>query len=236
MMRLNKYLATYGNVSRREADRLVFAGKVIINSVVADSPGIQVDEVNDTVILNGETIEYAAKSTILKFYKPIKCLTAYGDGRGRTNLNHFELLKSTKIPYSGRLDYESEGLILFTNDGDLIYKLQKPKYKVPKEYLVKTSKPLQSSEISTLTGGVTVEGVRYGKCSIIEVDYRLYRFILHEGKNRQIRKMLAHFNLRVIELKRVSVGPIQLGDMVPGEIRELSKSEIKELLECIESE
>lgn len=232
MMRLNKFLATYGNVSRREADKLVFAGRVNINGSIADSPGIQVDVDKDSVVLDNKPIVYSTEDIYLKFYKPTECLTAYGDGRGRKNLNNFQELKESKIPYSGRLDYDSEGLIIFTNNGDMIYKLQKPEYKVAKEYIVHTNRDLKPQQMEQFANGLTVEDIKYGACHIGRMGPRLYGIILFEGKKRQIRKMFQFFEVRVRELKRISIGPIRLGDMKLGEIRELDKDEIKELHKC----
>lgn len=229
MMRLNKFMATYGNVSRREADKLVFAGRVTINGDIAEMPGIQVDTDNDVVVLDGTPIQFSTEEVYLKLYKPVECLTAYGDGRGRKNLNFFQKLKETKIPYSGRLDFESEGLIIFTNNGDMIYKLQKPEYKVAKEYIVKTNKDLTPTQMKEFSNGLTVNDIHYGECHIGRMKPRLYGVTLFEGKNRQIRKMFESFEIRVKELKRISVGPIRLGDMKPGEIRELDQKELKEL-------
>jgi 23S rRNA pseudouridine2605 synthase/23S rRNA pseudouridine2604 synthase len=233
IMRLNKFLSTYSNVSRRQADKLIFDGKVKVNGKIVDTPAYQVDEINDKVYLKGSLVGLS-EEIYVKFYKPVKCLTAYGDGRGRLNLNDFLLLKEYRLPYSGRLDYDSEGLILFTNNGDLIYKLQKPEFKVSKEYIVKVNKELTYTQMKTFSNGLLVEGMNYGKCKIEKTANKTYNVTLFEGKKRQIRKMFEFFDLRVVELKRVRIGPVKLSDMDVGEIRYLSKSEIKELKKCIE--
>ena len=231
-MRLNKYIALHGSFSRREADKLIFAGKVEVNNIKVDSPAIDVCN-NDKVKVDGKLLIIQKDFLYYKFYKPKYCLTSYGDEFDRKNLNDFELLKETKPAYSGRLDFDSEGLILFSNNGDLIYRLQRPEFKISKVYLVKTDKNLTDEQIVKFRKGFKTDEEIYKSCKLYQLNDKFYRVVLFEGKNRQIRKMFEYFGINVLGLKRVAIGPVKLQYMKPGEVLKMSKNEIEELNKCI---
>jgi 23S rRNA pseudouridine2605 synthase/23S rRNA pseudouridine2604 synthase len=235
IMRLNKFIARYGNVSRRNADKLIFAGKVKVNNVLIKEPATDVKD-TDKVQINNEIIKVDSGFKYYKFYKPKYCLTSYGDKFKRKNLNDYEFFRKNKLAYSGRLDFESEGLILFTNDGSLIYKLQRPEFKIPKKYLVNTSANLSDKGYKKFHIGFKIDETYYKPCKILRLNDKYYEITLFEGKNRQIRKMFEHFGIQVINLKRISIGPIEINDMKPNDIKSLNNNEVKELKECIELE
>ncbi|MEF3254064.1 MAG: pseudouridine synthase, partial [Deferribacterales bacterium] len=160
-------------------------------------------------------------------------LTSYGDAHGRKNLEDFEFFKKTKIPYSGRLDYDSEGLILFSNDGSLIHKLQTPKFDIEKEYIVYTNKPLKDEAIAEMENGLIIDGIRLKKCYISKIGRNKYKVIILEGKKRQIRKMFGYFKVEVERLIRVRIGNVTIDDLQVGEFKFLTKKELKGLKECI---
>jgi pseudouridine synthase len=231
-MRLNKYLAANCGVSRREADRLTLEGKVKLNGVVVTDMGTHVAD-GDTVELEGQEI---TKSDLeyYRFYKPRGILTAYGDGHGKETLDEFPLLREKKPAYSGRLDYDSEGLIIFTNDGDLIRRLQRSEFKAEKEYLVWVRGDLTVRELNLIRQGITTEEITYLPCKAERIREGHFRLILTEGKKRQIREIFRHFGLRVSRLLRVRIGNITIDGLDTGEIQPLSIEQITELKKCTE--
>ncbi|MBZ4671983.1 pseudouridine synthase [Deferribacterales bacterium Es71-Z0220] len=225
-MRLNKFIASTGYCSRRKADELIFNGQVKVNNEIILAPGYEVKD-KDIVKVEDNILSLTNYKYYI-FYKPINVLTSYDDSRGRKCLKDFDFFKKNNLAYSGRLDYKSEGLILFTNNGELIYKLQTPKFKVEKEYIVEVSKNLKEKERLTLEDGLKTVEYNYGKCKITEIEKGKYRVILTEGKNRQIRNMFNYFGIKVINLKRVRIGELKLNGLKPGEIKEIPEYIIKE--------
>ncbi|MDE7170180.1 MAG: pseudouridine synthase, partial [Mucispirillum sp.] len=150
-------------------------------------------------------------------------------GRGKETLEKFPLFAGRKIPYSGRLDYESEGLLIFSNNGELIQRMQQPEYKMEKEYMVTVDKPLSQSEMNKFAEGLDTPKGTYKPCSIYFSGKQNYRVIIKEGKKRQIRNMFGYFGSRVKRLKRVRIGPIEIGDLQAGEYAVLTKQEVKSL-------
>ncbi|MGE4266066.1 MAG: pseudouridine synthase [Deferribacterales bacterium] len=228
MIRLNKYLAENTSLSRRDADKAVADGRVTVNGAVAEGPWVQVDETS-AVTLDGEKVG-VEDYFYWAFYKPVKIVTAYGDGQGKETLDVFPKLAEKKPAYSGRLDYDSEGLIIFSNDGDFIRKLQKSDEKIQKEYIVSVTRRLHQAQIDELKRGITYEGIDYLPCIVTETEERRYRVILYEGKKRQIRNMFRYFNIQVKRLKRVRIGRINLDGMKAGEMRVLSRKDLEGML------
>lgn len=231
LTRINKYIASTSLYSRREADKLIAEGRVSVNGEPISEQGTKIDEDNDAVFIDGEPI-YSGRPEIFKFYKPRGVLTAYGDGRGKDTLEKFSLFAKRKIPYSGRLDYESEGLLIFCNDGELIQRMQRPEHKVEKEYLVTVDRMLSDDEMREFSGGMeTAKGV-FLPCGIVKSGNRSYRVTIKEGKKRQIRNMFGYFGSTVQRLERIRIGPITIGDLKPGEHKSLTEKERKELYKC----
>lgn len=228
LIRLNKYIASMTGYSRREADKLIEDGKISVNGKQIKEQGIKINAADDAVFINNEPI-YESKPDVFKFYKPRRILTAYGDGRGKETLEKFPLFADRKIPYSGRLDYESEGLLIFSNDGELIQRMQQPEYKMEKEYLVTVDKLLSSTEIREFSSGLDTPKGKYKPCSIKFVGNQNYIVIIKEGKKRQIRNMFAYFGSRVKRLERTRIGPVIIGNLKPGEYEILPRSEIIKL-------
>lgn len=225
-MRLNKFIASTGFCSRRKADELIFSGKVKVNKNIVLFPGYNVKdedivEVEDRILKREKYVYYL-------FYKPVNVLTSYDDRRGRRCLKDFDFFKTHNLGYSGRLDYKSEGLILFTNNGDLIYRLQTPKFKVEKEYEVEVDKNLTFYQKKILEKGLKTDNFSYLSCKIDKMKEKMYKIVLIEGKNRQIRNMFAHFNIKVLRLVRTRIGKFTIENMKPGSIKELFEDEIKE--------
>jgi 23S rRNA pseudouridine2605 synthase/23S rRNA pseudouridine2604 synthase len=232
LIRLTKRLALTGLYSRHEADKLVANSHVTVDGVLA-IPGTKVSEDgNEQICVDGEPIA-AAISGIYKFYKPRGVLSSYGDPHGKRDLSHFPELAKMKLGYSGRLDYDSEGLMLFTSDGGLVYKLQRSEFKVEKEYRVDTSRDITPDWLAKLRTGICVDGEQFLPCVVERLDTCKYRVILTEGKKRQVRKMFHAACSHVERLVRVRIGTVELGDLRPSTLVRLSDDEERELRACI---
>lgn len=235
MIRLNKFIAENSRYSRRDADKLIAEGQVRLNGKIAQM-GSKVDPEKDSITLMGKEFIKQREYTYMAFYKPKAVLTTYEQKDEKRTLEDFRYILKGKPAYSGRLDYNSEGLILFSSDGSLIQRLQKHMYGVEKEYLVAVDSNLTDGELNQLKNGITFEDETYKKCKIEKVDDKVYKLILTEGKNRQIRNMFRYFNIRVKRLMRIRIANIELGKLKPGEYRMLDQKEIMELKKCTGSE
>lgn len=232
-MRINKFLASAGLGSRRKCEEYVVQGKVKINGEVITNLATDVSE-KDVVTFDGKKIESPKEFTYLMMHKPKGYLTTVSDDRNRKTV--MELLPSefkTLMPV-GRLDYNSEGLLLFTNNGDIAQKIMKPSREVVKTYSVKVEGEVSEDDKQAMEKGVTlVDGTTFKKCKvkIIEIKERKTKLEIQitEGKNREIRKIFEHFGYNVIFLKRISIGKIKLGGLTRGTCRLLRQSEIEYL-------
>ncbi len=228
LTRLNKYIAFMTGYSRREADKLIAEGRVSLNGLKVKEQGIKINELEDVVFIDNEPV-YESQVNVFKFYKPRRILTAYGDGRGKETLEKFPVFAGRKFPYSGRLDYESEGLLIFSNDGELIQRMQQPEYKLEKEYLVTVDKLLLKEELEMFSSGLNTPKGKYNPCVIKFAGKQNYKVILKEGKKRQIRNMFGYFGSKVKRLERIRIGPITIGNLKPGEYEILSRDDIIKL-------
>ncbi|HAS88674.1 MAG TPA: pseudouridine synthase [Desulfovibrio sp.] len=235
-IRLNKYIASAGIASRRGADELVQKGKVKINGELADSPGIQVDPENDQVEVNGKQIQHDEKSKNLYIllHKTIETVTTAKDPQGRKtvlNLLPPEIVKRRVFPV-GRLDFYSEGMLLLTTDGELCNRMTHPKWHLPKIYHVTIRGKLSEQEMSVMKNGMYLEDkdellAPVKIKAVAEVGGTTkYEMELHQGINRQIRRMFGEFDKTILRLKRVRQGRIELGNLKPGKWRELSAKEL----------
>ena len=231
LVRINKYIASSSIYSRREADKMIEEGRVSLNGEVVTEKGVRINTNNDVIFIDNNPL-FISEPEIIKFYKPRKVLTAYGDGRGKDTLDKFSIFAKRKLPYSGRLDYESEGLLIFTNDGELIQRMQKPEYKVEKEYLVTVDRMLSEIELKEFANGLETSKGNFLPCKIYKTGNRNYNVIIKEGKKRQIRNMFAYFGSTVKRLERVRIGPILIGSLKEGEHIKLTSKEVRELYKC----
>ena len=225
--RINKYLSEVGYCSRREADRLIFEGKVTINGKTPEI-GAKVEE-SDQVEVKGQRIEKSAtqKNIYLAFNKPIGivCTT---DRKVEPN-NVIDFIKYPKRIFPiGRLDKRSEGLIFLTNDGDIVNKILRARNNHEKEYIVKVNRPINSDFVQSMSNGVEILGTKTKNCFVKQLGPKKFKIILTQGLNRQIRRMCEALGYRVRSLKRVRIMNIKL-DMPSGEYREFSKEELLEL-------
>lgn len=226
-MRINKFLSECGVCSRREADQLIDSGSVQVNGKAAEF-GMQVED-TDEVCVNGKRVMPLEKKTYLIFNKP-RGIICTADKREENNLIDY-INYGKRITYAGRLDKDSEGLILMTDDGDLIDALMTAKNGHEKEYVVEVAQNLSDKNIDELSAGVYLKEIdRQTKpCRVTRSGKNEFHIILTQGINRQIRRMCKNIGLRVVSLRRIRIENINLGGLKSGSYRELTDIELKEL-------
>lgn len=232
MIRLNKYLSEAGVCSRREADRLIDAGRVTINDVVPEM-GTKVTE-GDVVKVDAELItERKADFVYLAFNKPVGIVCTTDTRVEKDNIIDY-INYSKRIFPIGRLDKPSEGLILLTDDGDIVNKILRASNNHEKEYVVTVDKPISQTFIERMAGGIYLEELkqRTKKCEVKKIDRTTFSIVLTQGLNRQIRRMCEYLNYEVQTLKRIRIMNIKL-DTPLGQYRELTKDEFEALSELI---
>ena len=232
-MRLQKYLAQCGVASRRHAEEMIREGKIQVNGVTVREMGLQVDESRDTVSVEGKEVRPEESKHYLAYYKPIGEVTTTSDPEGRpTVMDKFRDYPVRLFP-GGRLDYDSEGLLLLTNDGDLMNHLLHPSHEVNKVYLVKASNNISDEEIRQLRQGVMIDNKLTSPARVRLIRKEAFDTVLlisiHEGRNRQVRKMIEKIGHQVVSLKRVAFGPVELKDLPRGQWRSLTEQEILRL-------
>lgn len=227
-MRINKYLSECGYCSRREADRRIEEGRVFINGIPADK-GAQV-EAGDSVFADGYEIKPLAKHTYLAFYKPRGVVCTLSEKEGKSLRAYLDM--PGHITYAGRLDKESEGLLLLTDDGDLIDRLMTGRNGHEKEYVVTVRGELTEEKMARMRSGMHLEEIDRDtrECKAWITDDQEFHIILTQGINRQIRRMCKAVRLQVLQLKRIRVENIELGTLRSGQYRNLTAEETKELL------
>lgn len=236
-MRINKYLALCGVASRRKAEEYILDGLVKVNGNVVKELSTNIDEKKDVVTVSDQAIKPAEKFVYYMLNKPKGYVTSMSDEKNRKSIVDLTSNIDKRIFPVGRLDYDSEGLLFLTNDGDLTYKLTHPKYNITKKYIVKIEGPTKESELAVLRAGVVVDGVRYSPCKAELLGYvnniSRIEIILTEGKNREIRNMFEAIGREVIFLKRIEMAGIKLGGLMRGESRPLKQYEIDHLLKLV---
>ena len=236
MMRLQKFLALSGVASRRNSEKLIADGHVAVNGKVITEMGVQVDESADVVTVDGKVCKIQEEKHYLAYNKPMGEVTTVADPEGRpTVMDKFRDYPVRLYPV-GRLDYDSEGLLLLTNDGDLMNNLLHPSREVSKEYLVKVSNRVTDEEIRRLRAGVRLDDDRMTSPADVHlVRYETFASVLlvtiHEGRNRQVRRMFSAIGHEVVALKRVGFATIKLHDLPRGQWRRLTDVEVRKLKE-----
>lgn len=233
-MRLQKYLALSGVASRRNAEKLIMDGHVTVNGIVVTAMGVQVDESVDEVYVDGLHVFPEYEKHYIAYNKPIGEITTVSDPEGRaTVMDKFRDYPVRLFPV-GRLDYDSEGILLLSNDGEMMNRVLHPSFEIKKAYLVKISNQVSDNEIVRLRKGVIVDGrmtspaeVRLIRKETFSTDLLI---TIHEGRNRQVRKMIDAIGHQVVHLKRVQFGPVLLGDLPTGRWRKLTDEEIRKLI------
>jgi 23S rRNA pseudouridine2605 synthase len=231
--RIAKFLARAGVASRRDAERLLAEGKVMVNNVRVDHPATFVSP-GDIVVVDGTVVDAPQRARLWRYHKPDGVMTTHKDPQGRPTV--FEKMPQgmPRVVSVGRLDLNSEGLLLLTNDGALARQLELPANGWLRRYRVRVHGEVEPAALASLQRGLTLEGVRYAP---IEAGLDSKRgsnawltVSLHEGRNREIRRVMAHLNLAVTRLIRVAYGPFQLGNLARGEIAEVPPKVLREQL------
>lgn len=231
MIRLNKYLSEAGICSRREADRLIEAGRVTVNGVRA-VPGMKVSE-EQKICVGKKVIRGAEQKVVLAVNKPAG-IVCTGDMKVKNNIIRF-LHYPVRVTYAGRLDKDSEGLLIMTNDGDLINGMMRARYAHEKEYKVRVNKEVTPEFIEKMSRGVHIRDKEKNldavtrPCTVKKTGKYTFSIILTQGLNRQIRRMCEALGYKVDVLKRIRIMNVELGDLKPGQVRELTEQELKEL-------
>lgn len=229
--RLNKYIASSGICSRRDADALIEQGKVNVNGKKVQELGFLVGE-KDKVFIDGKLI-HPKKLEYYRFYKPAGYITTSDDEKGRKTIYDILPEEMKKLNPVGRLDKDSTGLLIMTNDGDLINQLTHPSVKVPKIYIVRIDGRINQNHINQMALGIEIEEGKkaYADVGVIEISNKstLMQVVLYQGLNRQIRKMFAYLGFEVQSLKRIQHATINLDGIKKGEIKPIKPKQIKEL-------
>lgn len=235
--RLQKIIAAAGIASRRKAEELIQAGQVSVNGAIVTELGSKADPETDSIRVNGKPLTGAQRHEYIALNKPRGYVTTVSDPEGRPTVMQLVRTKARVYPI-GRLDFNSEGLLLLTNDGDLAHKLMKAASHIPKTYLVKVAGQPAPEQLRRLRAGVSISEERDPKKRvrtapaqirvIKEADNPWLEVVLHEGRNRQIRKMFEEIGHHAEKIRRVRYGPLEL-DIPPGESRALSPQEVSRL-------
>lgn len=231
MERLHKILARHGIASRREAERLIRERRVSVNGTIVIELGTSADPERDAIAVDGEPIPRRLSPRVLMLNKPVGFLCTSRKGREKGS-TIFDLLPSDRRYFSiGRLDRDTSGLIIVTDDGDLAFRLSHPRHGTHKTYLVETDVPLRKEKIHHLLTGVQLDdGPARAEDASLAAPRRL-RLVLGEGRKRQVRRMVATLGARVIRLQRTRIGRLSLGSLPSGKWRELTAREIQLLID-----
>jgi 23S rRNA pseudouridine2605 synthase len=229
--RIAKVIARAGLCSRREAERWINDGRVRVDGKTLDSPALTVDATS-IILVNGKLLPQAQETRLWRYHKPTGLVTSHSDPQGRPTV--FEKLPSTmvRVISIGRLDLNSEGLLLLTNDGELARRLELPSTGWVRRYRVRVRGTVDQNKLTPLQNGVTVAGIKYDAIeAALDSETRTNAWLtvaLIEGKNREIRKVMEHLDLRVNRLIRLSYGPFQLGKLERGQIDEVPGKILRE--------
>lgn len=236
MQRLNKYIAQSGICSRRDADEFILAGRVQVNGKVITELGFKISEKDkvfvDKVLVRPKKLEY------YRFYKPSGYITTSDDEKGRKTIYDVIPKELSALKPVGRLDKDSSGLIILTNDGELINQLTHPSIKVPKIYIVSVPGKINQEHVRQMSAGIEIEKGKkaYADVVVLEATNRstMMQITLYQGMNRQIRKMFEFLGFEVKSLKRVQHATITIGDLKRGEVKPIKPLQIRELKKYLE--
>ena len=232
-MRLQKYLAQCGVASRRHAEEMIAAGDVTVNGVRITQMGAQVEE-GDTVCVKGKRVTPETEKVYIMYHKPAGEVTTASDPEGRpTVMDRFRDQPVRLFPV-GRLDYDSEGLLLLTNDGALTERLLHPSHQVDKTYLARVTGSVSLDTVRLLRQGVMLDDHKTAPAKVRIIKTETFATVvlvtIHEGRNRQVRRMFEEAGHKVLQLRRVRFGPLELGDLPRGQWRELTPEEERKLM------
>lgn len=232
LIRLQKYIAEAQIASRRKAEEMILDGRVSVNGEIIRELGTKVESDSDVVSVDGKEIHICGKLIYIMLNKPEGCVTTVKDQFNRKNVMDYVSDIKERIYPVGRLDYDTSGLLIMTNDGDLTYRLTHPKHNVDKTYIAHVDRKPDKKDMEKFRKGIVIDGrktaeaeikiIKEGKLTELEIKIR-------EGRNRQVRKMCAAINCNVVKLKRIATGKLELGELEKGKYRYLDKDEINYL-------
>lgn len=231
LIRINKFIAMHSDIARRTVDEYILQGRITINGISINQPGFKINPEKDKVSVDGEPIKISTKKIYIILNKPINVISSVSDEKRRKTVVDLIKIRERIFPI-GRLDFDTTGLILLTNDGDFANKLMHPKFKVEKTYLVEISRPLEERHKIKLMNGIKIEGRKTSPCTISfpkRNDFTYVSITIHEGRNRQVRNMFEHYGYFVRSLHRSAYGPLTVTGLKPGEWRYLNAKEIEDL-------
>ena len=231
--RIAKRMARSGLCSRRDAERWILAKRVIVDGIIIDTPALKVGG-KSVILVDGKAIPEKDKPRLWCYHKPTGQITTTRDVRGRTTVFDSLPKEIPRVVSVGRLDYDSEGLLLLTNDGDLARQLELPSTAWIRRYRVRVYGRPQEKQLEKLSKGVTLDGIKYGTLDV-KLDKQgpsnaWLTLGLREGKNREVRRLMESIELKVMRLIRISFGPFQLGNLEAGQIEEVKPASLKEQL------
>ena len=234
-LRINKYLAGSGVASRRKADSLVQEGRIRLNGKVVTELGTLVDPRRDRVDVDGVPVQGLQGMSYIIVNKPSGYVTTARDPQGRPTVLDLVPAVKNRIYPVGRLDYDSEGLLFLLNDGPLAFRLTHPKYEVEKTYRVRLEKPIETEALEAIRRGVVLEDgpTAPARIAVAGASSNSLDITIHEGRNRQVRRVFESVGSKVIHLKRVRFGTIELGAMAPGSWREMTPDEVRSLRKLV---
>lgn len=228
-MRLQKYIAEAQVASRRKAEEMILDGRVSVNGKIITELGTKVESDSDVVIVDGKEIHICEKLVYIMLNKPEGCVTTVKDQFNRKSVMDYVSDVKERIYPVGRLDYDTSGLLIMTNDGEMTYRLTHPKHNVDKTYIAHVDRKPDERDMEKFRKGIVIDGrktaeaeiqiVKEGKLTELEIKIR-------EGRNRQVRKMCAAINCNVVKLKRIATGKLELGELEKGKYRYLDEKEI----------
>lgn len=232
-MRLNKFLSNSGVASRRKCDEIIKQGLVYVNGKQVNELGMQINEKKDKVTIEGKKITLPSSFVYIKLNKPKGYACTASDEKGRKTI--YELINCEERLFSiGRLDYDTEGLLLLTNDGEFANSVAHPKFSIEKEYRVTAEGEIKESELAVMRKGVVVDGERMPSARVeklsFENGFTKLSVVIDEGQNRQIRRMFEAIGHAIKLLKRVRIGNIKLGGLSRGEYKDLTTEELNGLV------
>jgi len=232
--RLQKVMAAAGVASRRVSEDLIAAGRVSVNGTVVTEPGTRVDPLTDQVAVDGTAVQLDTSRRYVMLNKPVGVVSSMRDEQGRPDLSRFTADYPERLFNVGRLDAETSGLLILTNDGELAHVLAHPPFGVTKTYIARVRGVVTPQTIGRLTKGVELDDgpIAADKAKLLQSrgDDSLVEVTLHSGRNRIVRRMLAEVGHPVIELVRRQFGPLHLGTLRSGQLRDLTKAELGQLL------
>jgi 23S rRNA pseudouridine2605 synthase len=228
--RLQKVMAEFGVASRRKCEELILQGRVKVNGEVVAECGRKVDKQRDEIEVDGKPLNKSVNKVYILLNKPVGYITSAKDQFNRpTVLDLISEVEERVFPV-GRLDYDTEGLLILTNDGELTYKITHPSHNVTKTYRARVAGRIQESDIAAFARGLVIDGYKTAPAKLEVIKHlekdTIVNITIHEGRNRQVRKMCDQIGHKVIRLKRISIGRLKLGDLPTGHWRYLTKEEV----------